>query len=215
MLPRFYKPHPFSKGLLCLIGAALMTVAMFAVMQYLISSPPVRGIDLPGYSLIEIQKPREDTEAGTIKRAPPPPPPTPSSPPRQWSENVVRPVPPVPAVSTELLPAPALENLPGTEIQWQGLPDGSATPLERANPVYPEDAKKQRIGGWVKLSFTISPNGKVTNVRVVDANPANIFNQAALDAVRSWKYRPKVVDGRPVAVEGQTVMLEFNVMSKK
>jgi protein TonB len=52
--------------------------------------------------------------------------------------------------------------------------------------------------GWVKLSFTIDEVGGVVDVEVIDAEPKRLFDREAKRALSRWKYKPKVVDGKPV-----------------
>jgi protein TonB len=66
-------------------------------------------------------------------------------------------------------------------------------------PVYPPIAVAVRAEGTVVLQATISKTGTIENVRVVSGPP--MLQQAALDAVRTWRYRPYLLNGEPVAVE--------------
>ena len=65
-------------------------------------------------------------------------------------------------------------------------------------PKYPVDAKKARIQGKVVLSATIDKKGNVTDL-TVDSGPEELQN-SALDAVRQWKYKPYLLNGRPIEV---------------
>jgi TonB family protein len=64
--------------------------------------------------------------------------------------------------------------------------------------VYPESALERGTEGWVDLTFTVRADGSVANVSVAAAEPAGIFEQAAMSAVRRWRYQPVTRDGRPV-----------------
>jgi TonB family protein len=66
-------------------------------------------------------------------------------------------------------------------------------------PVYPSIAKAARVGGTVELHATISKNGTIKDLHVV-SGPA-MLQQAALDAVRSWRYRPYMLNNEPIEVE--------------
>ncbi len=61
-------------------------------------------------------------------------------------------------------------------------------PLSTIPPEYPPRALEQEIGGWVLLRFSVSDGGEVINPVVEDSEPANVFDEAALDAVRAFKY---------------------------
>ncbi len=71
--------------------------------------------------------------------------------------------------------------------------------IRKTVPVYPAIAKVAGISGTVRLAATISRNGTIENLRVT-GGPA-MLQQAALDAVKTWLYRPYLLDGQPVEVE--------------
>jgi protein TonB len=80
--------------------------------------------------------------------------------------------------------------------------------LDKVIPQYPAIAKAARIQGTVVLQATISKAGSITNLRVISGPP--MLQQAAMDAVRSWRYRPYLLNGDPVEVE-TTVNVVFNL----
>lgn len=65
-------------------------------------------------------------------------------------------------------------------------------------PIYPENAKQARISGTVVLQAVINKDGSVQDLKVV-SGPAEL-QQAALDAVKDWRYRPYLLNGEPVEV---------------
>jgi periplasmic protein TonB len=72
------------------------------------------------------------------------------------------------------------------------------------SPVYPTIARTNHVGGDVALDALIDANGNVTELKVIFGPP--ILRQAAMDAVRQWKYDPARLNGRPVAIHlGVTV----------
>jgi TonB family protein len=78
----------------------------------------------------------------------------------------------------------------------------SANSLKRTRtvqPVYPEAARKKGIEGWVELAFTVAPNGTVQDVEVRNASPANVFDDAAVRAIRGWRFEPVERDGERVS----------------
>jgi TonB family protein len=66
-------------------------------------------------------------------------------------------------------------------------------------PQFPPDASQRGIDGWVDLQFVVNTDGSVGDLTIVGAQPAGIFEQAALDAVRHWHYQPVVRDGQSVS----------------
>jgi protein TonB len=75
-------------------------------------------------------------------------------------------------------------------------------------PTYPQMARIAHIQGDVTLQATISKSGSIENLRAVSGHP--ILIQAALDAVRQWKYKPYVLNGEPVEVETQ-ITVKFHM----
>lgn len=75
-------------------------------------------------------------------------------------------------------------------------------------PEYPEEAKKKHIQGDVVLQYTIDLEGRVVNPKVVHGDP--ILAEAALKAVKQWKYRPFLLNGKPVEAE-TTMVVKFHM----
>jgi len=71
--------------------------------------------------------------------------------------------------------------------------------LLKTTPVYPPIAKAARQSGTVVLQATISKTGSIENLHVISGPP--MLQQAAMDAVRQWRYRPYLLNGEPVEVE--------------
>ena len=83
-------------------------------------------------------------------------------------------------------------------------------PLVTRDPVYPAQALRNGIEGWVQMEFTITETGTVRDVEVLGSAPRGIFDTAATEAIATWRFRPRVVNGRPVA-QRSDVTLRFNV----
>jgi len=80
--------------------------------------------------------------------------------------------------------------------------------IHKVIPVYPAIPRTMRLEGTVVLQATISKSGAIENLRVV-SGPA-LLQQAALDAVKQWQYKPYMLNGEPVEVE-TTVNVEFKL----
>jgi protein TonB len=65
---------------------------------------------------------------------------------------------------------------------------------------YPRRALTANVEGWVEISYTVTPKGKVVDVKALRADPAGFFESAATDAVRRLSYKPVIKDGTPIAV---------------
>lgn len=76
-----------------------------------------------------------------------------------------------------------------------------ARPIVRVNPSYPAEAAEQGIEGQVHMRFSITADGKVADIEILDAKPADLFNNAAMTALSKWRYDPRYAgDGHEVAL---------------
>jgi len=82
---------------------------------------------------------------------------------------------------------------------------------KKVSPTYPPDARKAGIEGTVVLQVIISKNGDVENIQLISGHPT--LAEAAIDAVKQWKYKPYLLNGVSVSVETK-VQVNF-VLSNK
>jgi protein TonB len=76
------------------------------------------------------------------------------------------------------------------------------------NPDYPREARKNHVQGDVILQATIDKEGNVAGLKVVRGEP--ILADAAVEAVKQWKYRPYLLNGEAVEVETQ-LLIKFHM----
>ena len=93
--------------------------------------------------------------------------------------------PPEPVVEPEPEPEPIPE--PPKEAPVVSAPSG-ARALSRNQPQYPARAQALRIEGRVKVKFNVTPDGRVENVEILSAQPANMFEREVKNAMRRWRY---------------------------
>lgn len=79
-----------------------------------------------------------------------------------------------------------------------GIVETDVIPLVRIPPRYPRRAVRSKTEGIVTIEFTITRDGSVVDPLVVWSAPPKVFDYAALQAIRRWKFRPKLVEGKPV-----------------
>jgi protein TonB len=77
--------------------------------------------------------------------------------------------------------------------------DTDVIPVVRVPPAYPQRAKQAKLEGKVTMAVTIRPDGTVADVQVLESSPPRLFDQAAVQAMQRWKFRPKIVNGKPEA----------------
>jgi TonB family protein len=106
-----------------------------------------------------------------------------------------------------LLAALGLATGPAGAAPWPACNAPSLTPpgaLHRPPPEYPESARLAGAEGFVDVAYTVLTDGNVGWTRVRRAEPSGFFEPAAVDGLRAWRFRPALLDGRPVECRGQT-----------
>ena len=83
-------------------------------------------------------------------------------------------------------------------------------PLVRVLPTYPSRAASRGTEGWVKVEFTIKPDGTVDDAVVVKSEPEGTFDDAALAAIEQWEFKAKIVNGIAVP-QRATQLLQFKL----
>lgn len=101
-----------------------------------------------------------------------------------------------PAVeTTSLTYAVALpEPEPGVDGERFFSADGQLVSLTKVRPLYP--SRGVGVEGYVDVAFDVTATGATTNVHVIASEPQGFFDREVIRAVKRWKYRPRVVDGR-------------------
>jgi protein TonB len=104
-------------------------------------------------------------------------------------------------------PAPVVKAAPPKKI---AISSGviAGLKISGTNPTYPPIARAARISGTVVLQATISKQGTIQNLHVISGPP--MLTQSALEAVKTWRYKPYDLNGEPVEVE-TTVNVVFNL----
>jgi len=76
----------------------------------------------------------------------------------------------------------------------------SLKPIKRPPPAYPDGALSKHQSGSVLLSFTVDTKGETRDIKVINSTPEGTFDQAAMSAVKNWRYEPMLVNGTAVEV---------------
>ena len=88
--------------------------------------------------------------------------------------------------------------------------EAESSVIRRVEPEYPGSARQAGIQGSVVLEVRVGLEGTVENVQLV-SGPTELA-PAAMDAVKQWRFKPHIVDGRPMAMQ-TTVRLTFRLPS--
>ena len=76
--------------------------------------------------------------------------------------------------------------------------------IKKVQPTYPEEARRNRVQGSIRMAAVINKTGDVVDLELIDG-PIELA-VSAVNAVRLWKYRPYLFNGEPVAVDTQVIV---------
>lgn len=194
----------FSQTAIVVTGA-LVTLGLFVFMSQLVKNEQVfigEASDAPLINVVQdIPKP---IPPKTIERLKP----KPISP---TLERVAIPTAAggeVTMIGNELLP-PVVQTT--SETYERGLSSSDALPVVQVAPQYPIVAARDGVEGYVVVEFDINQMGAVVNAKVIDAQPKRTFDRSAIQAIKGWKYKPKIEQGNAVSQHRQQVRLDFSL----
>lgn len=182
-----------------------VALALFLFMHSLISgSSSKRGEfdDAVSFDFIEVD---QDQIENIRKRTPPPKPEPPKKtppPPKLSMESTDQPqqiMPDIEMPSISLGIGAGQGPYLGNWSAGDPTAEGDVIPIVRIEPQFPREALIKGIEGWVEVEFTIEPDGTVSDPKVLAAEPRRIFDREAIRAIYKWKFKPRIVDGKPVS----------------
>ncbi|CAH0533335.1 hypothetical protein VST7929_01201 [Vibrio stylophorae] len=88
---------------------------------------------------------------------------------------------------------------------------GQIQPSQRAIPMYPRQASRRGIEGYVKLGFSIDEDGRAVDIQVIEAQPRNIFNRSAIQALKRSRFPVTRLDEQAVVVPNQVQVYEYKL----
>jgi TonB family protein len=107
--------------------------------------------------------------------------------PREATPPLVLPQP-KPLLVSDLMPTHGVSLARVAEPMDPLASSALPTPIRISQPIYPQNALVRGVEGQVVVEFGLAPDGSVRDLRVVSAEPSNVFDQAAIKAMRDWKY---------------------------
>jgi len=205
--------HPAARLVLALGAAIAATFAVALMMQGLISSGGSVLQEQNYGKLVEFVHVQQDEDIQTKQRKPNKPPAAPKEPPKPDM-----PKPSMDMNTSQAMDIGALDIGADLSID-SGLSgsggDGEYLPIVKVAPQYPRRAAQKGIEGYVVVEFTVTTLGTVKDAKVIEADPPNIFDRAAISAANKFKYKPKIENGKAVEVPGVRNIIRFELDKSK
>ncbi|WP_445360981.1 energy transducer TonB [Microbulbifer sp. EKSA005] len=104
----------------------------------------------------------------------------------------------------------------GVKLSGFSFGEGDYLPIVKVQPQYPRRALQRGMEGYVIVEYTVTTNGSVRDPIVIEAftldgKPTTVFNRSALKSALKYKYKPRVVDGKPTEVPNVRTKISFNM----
>ena len=201
------------KPLIAAVGGVSVAVLLFLGMAVMVAPPDDFSLNREEPVLVDFSSRRQDSTSETRSRNKPPPPPEAPVTPQSNTQDQT----PVPVTAPALSLSPLSPDLSvGDLVSSSGLLDGvsvadaEVAPLVRPPAVYPARAKMRNIEGSVTARLTIRPDGTVSDVEIIQAEPEGVFEREAMRAMYRYRFSPKMVNGEAVT-QTATQTLEFSL----
>lgn len=203
----------FNSGrLVAAIAAAVVaTFAIFLIMQKLIASGATELSPEGERHVIDFVRVKEQEKIKQKDRKPEPPPKPEKEPPKpEMPQN------------TDMDLSPNTQGMSVAKVAFQsdidisagissGAGSGEYLPIVKVDPVYPRRALRRGIEGYAVVEYTVTESGSVKDPKIVEADPPGIFDRVAIDAAKKYKYRPKMMNNKPMAVSGVRTIIWFKL----
>ncbi len=204
------------------LAGVLTTLALFYLMQALIQGADSALTEDRIGHLVDFVRIKQDqdlqTKSRKAKKPPPPDEPPPLAPPKDFNINV----------NQNTFTMSDLNLNVDVDIGGAfGISDGDYLPIVKVQPQYPRRALSRGMTGWVIVEFTVTELGSVIEPHIIENcgwiknvrhegecvdSPNNVFNSAATKAALKFKYKPKVIDGNPIATAGVQNKITFELV---
>jgi len=188
----------FAVGLLI---AALVTLTLFWIMQYLIATADRSLDEARRGALVDFVRVKrtEIVERRKIKPDKPPPPKTP--PPEPPAPRLDDAKPSAEKIAVSAVPVETdIDLAPGGFSL--GVGEGDYLPIVKVAPIYPQRALSRGVQGDCIVEYTVTRSGTTRDARAVDGRCDRLFEKASVEAALKFKYKPRVIDGQAVEVPG-------------
>ena len=181
--------------------AAVVTLFLFWIMQYLITTAD-RPLDAARRgSLVDFVrvKREEAVERRQIKPKKPPPPDVPPPEPAAPKLDNLK----ASAEKIAIAPVPVATDIKLTSGGFSlGVGEGDYLPIVKVAPIYPQRALTRGIEGQCIVEFTVTRSGTTQDARSIDGQCDSLFKKTSTAAALKFKYKPRIIDGQAVEVPG-------------
>ncbi|MEO0422016.1 MAG: energy transducer TonB [Pseudomonadota bacterium] len=188
--------------------AFAVTFGLVYIMQFLIATGQAAMTEDKSLNFLEFVRVKQE-EVVEAKQRKPEKPPEPEAPPPE------APRPQLDPTDASISITNSAASLSGVDVGGigglgLGAADGEYLPIVKVAPIYPRRALQRGLEGYVIVEFTVSRQGTVKDVIVIEST-SSLFDRAAVEAAQKFKYKPRVVNGEPIEVPGVRNQITFKL----
>ncbi len=205
-----------AKIVLAAVLGGVTTLGLFTLMNSLVNTPKEKQEQAKNLKIPDLRMPDTKIE-NRFEEAKPEKPEEPEVPPPDLPEpEFVAPDANMGGINMDVPVAAA--DLGVTGIGGLNMGEGDMIPIVKAAYEYPTSALSRGIEGTCEVVFTVTETGSVIDAVADEAKcvtsegkPTSIFNRSSVKAALKFKYKPRVTDGKPVAVPGVRTSFKYEL----
>lgn len=200
------------KRMIPALGAAtLVTGGLFYVMQTLVAFDEVTIEEERQFRFIDVVEDIQEQPPQRLERTVEKPPEVEAPPPELDTPQVDMAGPD--SMSLNIGRASVGSNVDMGGLDLGPSSDGDYLPLVRVQPQYPRRAQERGVEGYVIVELTVNADGTVSpeSIQIIEADPKGYFERASRKAAAKFKYKPKVMNGKPMPVSGVRYRFTFDL----
>jgi len=181
--------------------AAIVTLSLFWVMQYLIATAD-RSLNKDGEnSVLDFVRVKRDESIQRRQLKPKKPPPPEQAPPQPPTPKMDDLNPNAEKIAISAVPVETdIEMTGGFSL---GVGEGDYLPIVKVAPIYPNRALTRGVEGFCVVQYTVTNLGTTKDAVVIESQcTSSLFHRASINAAMKFKYKPRIIDGEAVEVPG-------------
>lgn len=206
--------------MLILLLAIGLNLGLFLIMDSMVSTGSMRTVELMDVEPVEFVRTVVDEETRSRdRRTPPPPKPREIARPQAQVTDIAQRATALDVSSSYEISsllgegggAAIAQNVLASSVgDFDVLMANDLVPISMLPPQFPPAARARGIEGWVDVIFVVSTRGDVEEAWVVESEPPEMFDQAAIDAAMRWRFRPVTENGEAVPAE-RIIRINFSL----
>ncbi|AWB65391.1 iron siderophore transporter TonB [Saccharobesus litoralis] len=85
-----------------------------------------------------------------------------------------------------------------SKVYQQSEVNQISKPIVRVTPRFPKNTSNKSLSGYIKAKYVVKEDGRIGDVVILESQPKGFFDAEGIKAIKKWRYRPAILNGKPV-----------------